>query len=88
MYILPALSDYVKDDDKWCAPDEGKADEPGESYNNLLDAQNACNQKKDCKVFYDVKSEGNLFVLCGSPYRTTRSDFLKSRMYKKCKIDI
>ena len=55
------------------------------TYDNLLDAQNACIQEKDCKMFYDIKSENNSFVLCGSPYLLKRSDFLSSRLFTKCK---
>ena len=75
-YVL----DYVETTNKWCWPHEvGK-------YNNLLDVQNACNNKEDCKVFYDIQSANNSFVICNSNYLMKESDYLGSRLYTKCNI--
>ena len=82
--------DYVEMENKWCGPKLGK------EYQRLLDAQTACDQDRNCRMFYDLKSENKAFVLCGSDsfydnlynnfnyYEVKRSEFLRSRLYMKC----
>ena len=84
--------DYVEMENKWCGPKLGK------EYPRLLDAQTACDQDRNCRMFYDIKSENKAFVLCGSDsyydnlynnfnyYEVKRSEFLRSRLYMKCKF--
>ena len=82
MHLL-ALSDYVQTKNRWCGP----WDESGK-YNNLVDAENACNQNKACKAFYDIRSQNDSFVLCGPPHLIKRSAYLRSTLYTKCKFSI
>ena len=77
---MNCLADYVKLDKKWCEPQlEG-------TKNDWLSAKDACDDERNCKMFYDIKAANKTFVLCGAFPIARASEFLGSTAYTKCKF--
>ena len=70
----------MKAKDKWCEPPIDV------TQNTPTNAVGRCNNDRDCRMFYDVRSANKSFVLCGSASVTKNSDFLGSNLYMKCKF--
>ena len=79
-FLIMELQDYVRRPNKWCEPHKGK------SERTLMRAQEVCSSNKNCRMFYDIKSENKTFVLCGPSSIAKNSNVLASSLYLKCKL--
>ena len=82
MHFILSVPDYVVAENMWCGPQTD-----GE-YLSVEEAMDACHLKPNCKMFYDLESKNENYILCGFPYEIKESNGLSSRLYKKCKNSV
>ena len=78
--ILLLGTGYEKFESKYCMPQNLNP-----SYPTKKEAETACSDNPQCKMFFDAGGMGNSFLLCGGDSVKKYDSSSGSTVYSKCK---
>ena len=78
-FNFSVVSGYMTLEGSWCEPQKHT------EYSSLDAAMDACNRDANCKMFYNLQSKNQSYIICGSSYTIRHSNGPPSTLYKKCK---